>query len=145
VAASLWGVAAPLSWRLASGATALYAPSPWAVRGGLALGLAGFALVSWCVVTLGPRRFFMWPVLRPEPGPAERVTRGPYQFLTHPTYVSLVATLLGHFLASGMTVLLGGAAILGGLLTLVTTLEERELASRVEVAPPPATSVSPEA
>jgi protein-S-isoprenylcysteine O-methyltransferase Ste14 len=76
----------------------------WTLGLGLGLVLAGVALRSWAIVTLG--RFFRREVTI---APGQRlVRRGPYRMLRHPSYTGLLLVCAGYGLAFGSWV---GAAV----------------------------------
>ena len=130
LAAALWVLFVPLAWHLAAVSPRVFVPSPWMARTGFALSGAAFLVFLWCVATLTPRRFFVWAALRPRPGDAQRIVRGPYRYTAHPSYCGIVLTVAAHGLASGQAVLLGAAVVIGLLLVAVAALEQRELSGR---------------
>jgi protein-S-isoprenylcysteine O-methyltransferase Ste14 len=68
----------------------------WAlVLGGIAVALAGLALRTWAVRTLG-RFFSVTVVIQPD---HEVVDTGPYRWLRHPSYSGLLLAALGFGLA----------------------------------------------
>ena len=92
---------------------------------GLVLAGAGVLGALWAARSLGVARFFG----RPAQGPAF-IVRGPYRFVRHPFYSSVLLFLVGCVLCSGrvwVLLLLGVAAVATGLLI---TAEERRLRQR---------------
>ncbi|MFA4831040.1 MAG: hypothetical protein WC618_02590, partial [Patescibacteria group bacterium] len=51
----------------------IIAPSTWLIWAGYFLLFAGGLLVLSSFLTLGPRRFFVWAVLRPDPAKDKRI------------------------------------------------------------------------
>jgi protein-S-isoprenylcysteine O-methyltransferase Ste14 len=136
LAATVWALVVPLAWLLSREAPQLFAPS-LAVRAlGLAASGAAFLVAVWSMLTLTPRRFFMWSVLCPDDAPAVRILRGPYRVTAHPTYLAMVVAISSNFLASGSAALLGGTAAFAVLLSIVASLEQRELNARLGASLP---------
>ena len=95
-----------------------------AVLAGLALFVAAKALKWWAILTLGSSWTFRVIVV---PG-APLVSGGPYRFLRHPNYLSVIGELAGAALMAGARIS-GPIAIVGfGLLILKRiAVEERAL------------------
>jgi len=129
-AAAVWALFAPLSWVLAENSPQLFVPEPWAIWTGLSLCAAASLVSVWSIVTLTPKRFFLWTVLRPEKKP-ELIRSGPYRYLAHPTYLAIVVTAASNFLASGHASLLAAGVAITMLLAMVVVLEQRELSARM--------------
>jgi protein-S-isoprenylcysteine O-methyltransferase Ste14 len=132
LAAPLWIGVAPVWWRLADSSPQLFAPRAWGAVVGFSASVGGLLVFLWSLWALTPRRFFAWVVLRPGDGARERVVRGPYRYAAHPGYLALVATVSGHFLASGQAVLLWAALGMSVLLGIIAVLEQRELRERLK-------------
>jgi protein-S-isoprenylcysteine O-methyltransferase len=102
-----------------------YANDWWTLGLGIAVVLAGGALRSWAILSLG--RYFRREVTI-EPG-QRIVRRGPYRRLRHPSYAGLFLIFAGFGLAFGSWV--GAAVVLAivfaGLLPRIR-VEERALA-----------------
>jgi protein-S-isoprenylcysteine O-methyltransferase Ste14 len=102
-----------------------YANDWWTLGLGIAVVLAGGALRSWAILSLG--RYFRREVTI-EPG-QRIVRRGPYRSLRHPSYAGLFLIFAGFGLAFGSWV--GAAVVLAivfaGLLPRIR-VEERALA-----------------
>jgi protein-S-isoprenylcysteine O-methyltransferase len=81
---------------------------------GLAVGLAGAALLAWASVLLG--RFLMHEAAVREDH--DLVVRGPYRFIRHPVYAGYLALLLGAGVASlnAAVLLLWPVSLLGILI-----------------------------
>jgi len=131
LAAAVWALVIPLAWLLAEASPLLFEPARSVRALGLAASGAAFLVALWSMWTLTPRRFFMWAVLRPDDAPAERILRGPYRFTEHPTYLAMVAAAASNFLASGSASLLGVTAAFAVLLSIIASLEQRELNARL--------------
>jgi protein-S-isoprenylcysteine O-methyltransferase Ste14 len=135
--AVVWALFFPLSSELGSGSSALFSPVAGVKWICLAAGVAALLVSGWSIVTLTPRRFFLWATLRPEESPPVLIRRGPYRFAAHPTYLSMLVAAAASFLASGEAVLLGTFFAMSVLLTLVIVLEQRELRSRLSASASP--------
>jgi protein-S-isoprenylcysteine O-methyltransferase Ste14 len=118
------GVTAALAIARVPGLRA-YANDWWTLGLGIAVVLAGGALRSWAILSLG--RYFRREVTI-EPG-QRIVRRGPYRRLRHPSYAGLFLIFAGFGLAFGSWV--GAAVVLAivfaGLLPRIR-VEERALA-----------------
>lgn len=135
-AAAVWGLFLPFSWHLAWGSALLFVPPAWVKLICLCASVAALLTTLWSMITLTPRRFFVWAVLRPEENKPELILRGPYRFTPHPTYLSTVVAAASGFLASGEAVLLGAFCAISLLLTRVIVLEQRELRMRLKASLP---------
>ena len=102
-----------------------YANNWWTLGLGVAVVLAGVALRSWSILTLGP--YFRREVTI-EPG-QRIVRRGPYRLLRHPSYAGLVLIFAGFGLAFGSWVSAAVALVIvfAGMLPRIR-VEERALA-----------------
>lgn len=130
-AAGVWALVVPLSWGLTEVSPQLFVPPAWATTLGLCVSVGAFLVFLWSLATLKPRRFFVWAVLKPEGSPPKRIVRGPYRYTAHPTYLAIVLAVASHFLATGHSALLGAAGAMGILLSVVASLEARELEARL--------------
>lgn len=128
---ALWALCWPCSWHLAWRSEVLFVPPDWIKVLCLGVSCLSFGIVLWTIRTLTPRRFFLWVTLHPEQHPSELIVRGPFRFVPHPTYLSIVVALGAGFLASGQAVLLAALVGVGFLLVGVILLEQRELRSRL--------------
>lgn len=100
-------------------AHSLFGRSPWAI----AIQAGAIALMIWARVTLGLRSFHA----AANPTAGGLVTSGPYRFLRHPIYASIIffvwAGALDHFSAVSIVFALIGTA--GGIIRM--SCEERLL------------------
>lgn len=102
------------------------------------LAMTGFALMSLgvlgiisSIITLGPKRFFMWAVLRPQEVEQIKISSGPFKFIPHPAYIGYLFIALGNFLAGGKFYLALVFIFLFALTPVIIYFEEKELAQRV--------------
>lgn len=102
------------------------------------LAMIGFALMSLGVlgvigslIALGPKRFFMWAVLRPQEMEQIRISSGPFKFIPHPAYIGYLFVALGNFLAGGKFYLALVFIFLFALTPIMIYFEEKELTQRV--------------
>ena len=96
----------------------------WPVVAGIALVVAGVAVRTWSIASLG--RFFQYQI---EIQPGHRVvTTGPYRYVRHPSYTGVALCLAGFALASGDVLSLVAVAALGGIgLAVRIRAEEKQL------------------
>ncbi|MBI4090847.1 MAG: hypothetical protein HY422_02385 [Candidatus Komeilibacteria bacterium] len=93
--------------------------------------LIGLSMVCLSLITLGPVRFFVLSVLKPEGAPATRVTSGIFRFVSHPSYLGILMISFFNFVGSGKLYLAGIFAYFLITLPIVILFEERELAARL--------------
>lgn len=100
--------------------------SPWARgAGGLALGIAGLALLAWGHRALG-RNFSPTLALHAD---HELVTAGPYAWIRHPLYLAFVLLLAGAGVLTGSAVILAlGLGLIATVVAVRVPQEERLLA-----------------
>lgn len=102
----------------------------WRLVGGYALIAIGAVGFLSSIITLGPKRFFVWAVLRPDSTPKVRLAKGPFAFIPHPAYIGELLVAIGNFLVRGQFYLLYLAIFLIVLTPIVIVLEEEELKNR---------------
>ena len=124
VLAAYLGVAAALAITRVPALRA-YANNWWTLGLGVAIVLAGVALRSWAILSLG--RYFRREVTI-EPG-QRIVRRGPYRVLRHPAYAGIALIIAGFGLAFGSWVSAAVALfiVFAGMLPRIR-VEERALA-----------------
>lgn len=137
VCAAEWALFVPICLYLAKNFDPVFDPPSALKSACLAASLVGLAVALWSIRALTPRRFFLWAVLHPEDGGAPWTASGPYRYLRHPAYVTIVATMATGFLATGDSVLLVATPAVWAALLLVTSLEEKELKIRLACKAPP--------
>ena len=103
-----------------------------AAFGGYFLIIIGFIAGLSSIAILGPKRFFVWAVLRPESVQRTRISKGPFHWFPHPAYLGYLLISIGNFLASGKFYSLLVAIFLFTLTPMVILLEEKELKRRIE-------------
>lgn len=109
----------------------IFAPSFVIEKIGLSLMAIGLAGVILSLVSLGPKRFFMWAVFKPESVSQKRITGGIFKFVPHPAYIGYILVALGNFLSSGQFYILIIFLTAIILMPIVIWLEEHELEKRV--------------
>lgn len=109
----------------------LFTPSNNITMIGFALMSLGVLGVISSIITLGPKRFFMWAVLRPQEVDQIRISSGPFKFIPHPAYIGYLLVALGNFLAGGEFYLALVFIFLFALTPIIIYFEEKELAQRV--------------
>jgi len=96
----------------------------WPFVAGMVLIVAGIALRTWSILTLG--RFFQYWI-KIQPG-HQVVTGGPYRYVRHPSYTGIALVLAGIALACDDVWSLVAVALLGGAgLAVRIRAEERQL------------------
>ena len=96
---------------------------------GAAIFIAGKALKTWAIVSLGYRWTYRVLVLPGEP----LVTSGPYRHVQHPNYVGVLGELVGMALMMAAPVTgIAGTVLFGELLRRRVRAEERALGLRTE-------------
>lgn len=129
--AAVWALFFPLAKYAAGWPSVLFAPPAWLK---IICGITAWSslfLVLWSIGTLGPKRFFLWAVLRPGAMRQERIFGGPYKFFRHPAYTAYLATAFAAFFATGRSALLVFAAVMFLLMLIVIALESHELEIRL--------------
>jgi len=130
VALCAWiAIFAYFSW-LSPRSEYLFVPSQNYELGGYALMAIGACAVLSSVFTLGPKRFFVWAVLKPDSAPHTRLTKGIFHFIPHPAYIGHLIISIGNFLSRGQFYLLYLIILLAILFPIVIVLEEEELRKR---------------
>lgn len=108
----------------------VFNPSQAIVMLGWILMIFGAASMLSSLITLGPKRFFVWAVLRPQSVQKMRITKGPFRFIPHPGYIGYILIALGNFLSDGKLALLAVLFYLLSFTPIVMYLEEEELKAR---------------
>ncbi len=103
----------------------------WRVASGYTLMVIGAVGILSSIITLGPKRFFVWAVLMPDSASKIRLTKGPFAFIPHPAYIGELLVAIGNFLVRGQFYLLYLAIFLAVLTPIVIWLEEEELKKRI--------------
>lgn len=117
--------------KIALQSTYIFFPAQNAQFFGNALIFIGIAAIVSSIIALGPKRFFVWTVLRPESAPKIRITKGPFHFIPHPAYIGYLIAAFGNLLAGGKFYLALFFISLLVLTPLVILLEEEELKKRL--------------
>jgi protein-S-isoprenylcysteine O-methyltransferase Ste14 len=97
--------------------------SPALVIVGNAINLLGFALLAWSMIA---NRYFA-PIVQIREGEHLVADSGPYRYVRHPGYVSVILTFIAMPLALGTWVALIPAVIGVALYVIRTALEDRTL------------------
>lgn len=109
----------------------LFAPSNNLAMVGFVLISLGVLAVTGSIIALGPKRFFMWAVLRPQEVKQIRISSGLFKFIPHPAYIGYLFVALGNFLAGGKFYLALVFLFLFALTPIIIYFEEKELTQRV--------------
>lgn len=107
----------------------------WRVTVGYVLMGIGAIGILASIFTLGPKRFFVWAVLRPNSAPKIRIIIGPFLLIPHPAYMGEILIAIGNFLVRGQFYLLSLAIFLIVLMPIIIVLEEEELRRRLSSEP----------
>lgn len=108
-----------------------FAPSDTFITSGFIVMAIGTLLVLSSIITLGPKRFFVWAVFYPESVQQIRLIRGPFKFIPHPAYIGYLLVALGNFLLSGKLYLALVFIFLFALTPIMIYFEEKELSARI--------------
>lgn len=127
----LWLGFWPLAESLAQVSPTHFEPPVWVKLACVGVGFLAIGLVLWSIHALSPKRFFFVAALYPDRVKPELVRQGPYRFLRHPAYVSILAAVAASFFASGERVLLAFLVTLALLLPVIATMELKELNARL--------------
>lgn len=113
---ALAGFGARFGWR--------QAPSPWAEIAGVAITVAGYALVEWAMAS---NNFFS-SVVRIQTDRGHTVASGgPYRYVRHPGYVGMIAFTLAMPLVLGTYVSFIPAILTAAAMVVRTAFEDRTL------------------
>ncbi len=82
--------------------------------------------------TLGPKRFFVWAVLRPQEVMQKYIASGIFKFIPHPSYTGILLILFGIFILSGRTYLAGAFIFAVSFFPTAIYFEEKELHERLK-------------
>lgn len=98
---------------------------------GAALIIFGIPLIAISILTLGPKRFFMWAVLRPQKVNQKLIKKGIFHYFPHPAYIGYLLMALGNLLSNG-TLHLASIFIFSFVTTpIMIYFEEQELKERL--------------
>lgn len=111
--------------------SALFTAPVWLRILCVAASVCALGVVIWSVMTLGPRRFFLLGVLRPDTVAQKYIRNGPYRFLPHPAYAAYATIILAAFFATGESALLLFAVVNFILMMAVIYFERHELSARI--------------
>jgi protein-S-isoprenylcysteine O-methyltransferase Ste14 len=97
---------------------------PWRAGWGWGLSVAGLVFGSWALVTMGSRQITAMPT--PRAG-AQLLRHGPYRYVRHPMYTSLILLTLGFVVVRPTPYLIAAQACLIVVLWLKSREEEKIL------------------
>ena len=97
--------------------------------GNILIVIGAIAVLS-SIVTLGPKRFFMWAVFYPDSVEQRRVKGGIIKYIPHPAYFGYLTAAVGNLLSSGQLYLVGILVWVVILTPIVIKFEEEELTTR---------------
>lgn len=130
--ALLWLAFWPLADVLAHLSPSHFDPPLWAKAACLGVACVAAVLIGWAIHSLTPKRFFLVAALYPDRIKPELVLQGPYRFLRHPAYTSILVVVAASFVASGERILFAFLLEMALLLPVVAALELRELNARLK-------------
>ncbi|MFH1193698.1 MAG: methyltransferase [bacterium] len=130
--AALWAAFIPISLFFSKNTSAIFTAPSWLIIIAWLTVFSALFLILWSIKTLGPKKFFLWAVLKPESIKQERIANGPYRFFRHPAYTAYAAIIIATFLATGYTALLSFSATFIALILIVIMLENHELSLRLK-------------
>lgn len=99
---------------------------------GAILATCGVFAIASSILALGPKRFFLWAVLKPQSVPQMHIRKRPFTLIPHPAYIGYLCIALGNLLANGTLYLAGVLAWLIILTPIVIVFEEKEMRERFE-------------
>ncbi|MBI4994590.1 hypothetical protein HZC21_03015 [Candidatus Peregrinibacteria bacterium] len=108
-----------------------FAPSDILITTGFVLIAIGTIFFLSSVITLGPKRFFVWAALRPQSISQIRLVSGLFKFIPHPAYIGYLLVALGNCLLSGKLYLALVFIFLFITTPIMIYFEEKELAARI--------------
>ncbi len=109
-----------------------YYPDSFSIVLGFLSVVAGFILIASSILTIGPKRFFMWAVLNPSSVKQKRIVSGFFKIIPHPAYLGELLVPLGTFLLSGKTYIGIIFIYMLSLMPIVIYFEEKELSERTK-------------
>ena len=98
-----------------------------------ALTIFALLLIVSAVFTIGPKRFFLWAVLKPKAVEQKYIRSGPYRFISHPAYFGYILISHAAFLATGRMVMLGLFIYTLFSIIAVIALENHEIKGRLKI------------
>ncbi|MBT5015855.1 hypothetical protein HOM98_00040 [Candidatus Peregrinibacteria bacterium] len=110
----------------------LFEPNRVTIHLGDSMVFLGFLAALGSLITIGPKRFFMYAVLRPEKVKQKRITKWVFKNCPHPAYNGYIFATFGALIYTGNAVV---ALVFIFLLTttpIVMWLESNELDERVK-------------
>lgn len=110
----------------------VYYPNDFSVGTGLLLVVVGFCLMAFSILTIGPKRFFVWAVLNPSSVEQKKIVSGFFKIIPHPAYLGEILASLGVFFLSGKFYLILVFLFLFFLFPIVIYFEEKELSERIK-------------
>ncbi|MBI2453087.1 hypothetical protein HYV56_00090 [Candidatus Peregrinibacteria bacterium] len=94
--------------------------------------IIGFILLFASFLSLGPKRFFVWAVLRQDSVSNIRVVRGPFKFFPHPAYTGYLFISFAAFLLTGFFYMAFSFLFLFSFTPIVIFFENEELSKRLK-------------
>lgn len=95
----------------------------------------GLLLIIWSFITIGPKRFLLWAVVKPEAVEQKYIKTGPFRLMPHPAYVGYLMAATAAVLATGKVVLFVFFVYSLVLLFIVILLENHEIKNRLGIDP----------
>ncbi|MBI2426575.1 MAG: hypothetical protein HYV34_01895 [Candidatus Kerfeldbacteria bacterium] len=129
--AVLWIAAAVLAALVRDATWQIYSPPSWLAAPSISIGAIGAFLATWSIATIGPRRFLVWAVLKPENTEQKYIPSGPFRFLSHPAYTGYLLVWFALAIGTGYVVFVVSCVLAAMLFPIVVRLENNELHERV--------------
>ena len=108
-----------------------FTPPSWLIISALVLEFVSLLLIFWAIITIGPKRFFLFAIVFPKKVEQKYIKSGPYLFVRHPAYLGYLAIWLFSFLATGRVVLLFFFIFALICVPIIISLEDREMKERL--------------
>lgn len=127
----LWILSFFVAVVLARFGTQLFTPLNQLTAVSVVLALFALFMILSSVITIGPKRFFLWAVLKPTTVEQKYIKSGPYYFISHPAYFGYTLITIAAFLATGRAVMFGFFLYTLFLILVVILLENHEIKKRL--------------
>lgn len=105
----------------------------WLVSIGYILIFISIIIIGLAIISLGPKRFFMLAMLRPEAVSQKIIINGLYRLLPHPAYTAYMCIAAAVFLITGQLTSLLFLIYAVILFLTVINLETKELRQRLRI------------
>jgi|GEM_PF-1117339 len=113
----------------------LFMPSAAIIGLAEIIAFLGLLLIIWSFITIGPKRFLLWAVVKPEAVEQKYIKAGPFRLMPHPAYVGYLMAATAAVLATGKVALFIFLVYSFVLLFVVILLENHEMKKRLKDIP----------